>query len=208
MPLLFNKTLNSTTGLALWNITESPEELLKKLNCAIDSKILLVNEQLKKQRIVSRILTNMLCFKPCVEISYDVFNKPHLVNCDAKISISHAHNRVVVIINKQHETGIDIELIKPKIVTISTRFMSNEELEQVDVTRKEEQLTTYWCAKEALYKYYGKKELLFREHISVEPFKQENSGCITGSINKENVSIRIQLQYEKFGEYMMVYVND
>jgi 4'-phosphopantetheinyl transferase len=208
MALVFNKKVNSNSELALWKITESCEELLLQLNYNVDPSVLAVNEQLKKQRICARILVNLLCKQPCIEIKYDTYNKPYIVNSNSKISISHAHNHVAVIINKVNETGVDIELIKPQVERIATRFMSKAELELLDNNKQMEQLTTFWCAKEALYKYYGKKELLFRNNIFIEPFKQNNSGNITGHIRTSYINITLPLCYEKTANYMMVYVND
>lgn len=208
MPLLVKKNTGSNSKLALWHITESSEELLLKLNCKIDPLVLAVNEQLKRQRICARVLTNILCAEPCNEINYDIYNKPYLVNSPAKISISHAHDYVAVIINNANETGIDIELIKPQVERIATRFMSTAELKQVDTDHRMEQLTTYWCAKEALYKYYGKKELLFRENIFVDPFSYGVNGMLTGYIRTAHINISLSLCYEKTGNYMLVYVND
>lgn len=208
MPLLLNKPINPNSKLALWHITESIDELLLQLNCRVDPLVLGVNEQLKKQRLCARILVNLLFAKPCQEIKYDFYNKPFVVNSTAKISISHAHDRVAVIINKYNETGIDIELIKSKIERIAERFMSKDELSYLDNNRRIEQLTTFWCAKEALYKYYGKKELLFRENIFVEPFSQNASGKLVGHIKTSHINIDLSLCYEKTGDYMLVYVND
>lgn len=208
MPLLFNKHITPNSQLALWHITEGVDGLLLLLNCRIDPLVLNVNEQLKKQRISARILVNLLCAEPCNEIKYDGYNKPSLMNSTTKISISHAHDRVAVIINKVNETGIDIELIKSKVERIARRFMSEAELKQLDNSNRIEQLITYWCAKEALYKYYGKKELLFRENIFVEPFAQNASGKLVGHIKTSHINIDLSLCYEKTGDYMLVYVND
>jgi len=31
----------------------------------------------------------------------------------------------------------------------------------------------YWCAKESLYKWYGKKNLSFKDNIFIEPFENK-----------------------------------
>lgn len=208
MPLSIEKQIARNSCMALWSITESTKELLKQLNCEIDPALLAVNEQLQKQRICARILINKLCGIPFCDIRYDEFNKPHLINSNYKISISHAHSQVAVIINKANETGIDIELIKPQVERIATRFMSEEELLETNSAQKIERLTIYWCAKETLYKYYGKKELVFKQNIFIEPFNQHNSGNIIGYIRTAHVQITVPLFYEKIDKYMLVYVND
>jgi hypothetical protein len=42
-------------------------------------------------------------------------------------------------------------------------------------------LVTYWCAKEALYKLHGTRQLSFKDHIAVEAF-QDTDTYIQGSI--------------------------
>lgn len=208
MPLLFTREVSPTCKIALWNITESAEELLVQLKCKVDPVVLQVHDQLKKQRICARLLVNQLSNQPCNELTYDLYSKPALANSSSKISISHAHEHVAIIVNQTKETGIDIELIKPKVEKIAHRFMSAEELLSVDNTKRTEQLITYWCAKEALYKYYGKKELHFKENILIDPFIQHDSGKIFGRIKTVLINTQLQLCYEKTGDYMLVYIND
>jgi len=208
MPELFKKNIGLNSLLAVWQITETTNELLKLLNGPVNFIVLDVNEQLKQQRICARILLNLLLEGPRNEIMYDRFNKPSLIHSASKISISHAHDYVAVIVNKINETGIDIELIKSKIERIAPRFMSEKELKGLQSNNRIEQLITYWCAKETLYKYYGKKELSFRENIFIEPFNQSNSGNIVGHINTKHFNIELNLCYEKIADYLLVYVND
>ncbi len=208
MPLLVDKYVDGNNRLALWHITEGFEDLVALQNCPIDPILLDVNELLKKQRLCARILINLLGPETCNEIAYDVFNKPFLLHSTFKISISHSQDLVAVIISATKETGIDIERIKPTIERISSKFMSERELAVVETPNRMEHLTIYWCAKEALYKYYGKKGLIFRDNLFVEPFTPENYGRIKGHISIGDFTITLSLCYEKIGEYMLVYVSD
>lgn len=230
MPIILDKHIGINSRVALWQITESEEELRALLIVPIDPALLAVNEILRKQRIASRILIAQLYADPvnkaesCKEIiptqdrpmqtesfpviQYDEYNKPFLLNSNSHISISHSHDQVAVILNKLNETGIDIELIKPQVERIATRFMHEKELMALDENRKLEQLTTIWCAKETLYKYFGKKNLSFSKELFIEPFYQLDAGSLIGHIQANGVNSCIALCYEKRGEYMLVYVND
>jgi 4'-phosphopantetheinyl transferase len=224
MPVILDKHIGINSRLALWQILESEEELAALLNYRVAPDNYPINEILKKQRLASRILINRLgselLVKPLMEpfpksetehylqIQYNEFKKPFLPNSAAHISISHSHDQVAVILNNLNETGIDIELIKPQVERIAARFLDERELQSIDETRRTEQLTTFWCAKETLYKYYGKKKISFRGDIYIEPFLQQNSGMLKGHILTKNISVSIPLCYEKRGEYMLVYVND
>jgi hypothetical protein len=73
-----------------------------------------------------------------------------------------------------------------------------------------EQLTVYWCAKESLYKLYGKKELAFKENLKIEPFHYSEKGIIKGWIQKSAMKKAFAIQYEKLNSgddsYMLAYV--
>ena len=62
------------------------------------------------------------------QLIYDDKGKPHLANDSRHISISHSHDRLVIIINEKEETGIDIELLREKVLKIKHKFLSVSEL--------------------------------------------------------------------------------
>ena len=88
--------------------------------------------------------------------------------------------------------------------------MSDEELNSLQKENLEEQLTVFWCAKESLYKLYGKKELAFKENLLVEPFQYSGKGIIKGRIKKSAIQKSYSLQYEKLNlgddNYMLAYI--
>ena len=188
MPLLLRKDISIDCKMAVWDITESEAELAKMVFLSkTDEKFLeeTKHESRRLQWIASRVLLKELCGKSDLIIQYDVFGKPFLENSETKISISHSHNKVALIINKE-ETGIDIELVKEKIERIQNKFMSDAELENLKAENKKEMLSVYWCAKESLYKLYGKKELHFKENILIDSFTYNKEGIISGRIVTEN----------------------
>ena len=186
MAVFINKEAGSSGKLAIWHITESLDELINSKYFSTEDLAFLgslTHDRRKKEWLVARILTEELMGKKKVKIIYNEFNKPFLLNSNTHISISHSHNLLSVIINNEMETGIDIELIKPKILNISTKFMSKSEFNSLQKENLAEQLTVYWCAKESLYKLYGKKELTFKNNLFVEPFNYTGKGIINGWIN-------------------------
>ena len=62
-----------------------------------------------------------------------------------------------------------------------------------------------WCAKEALYKYYGLKSLDFKEHLKVDYQPLENEGTLTGYIQKDDYYTELKLGYEFFNEYLLIH---
>jgi 4'-phosphopantetheinyl transferase len=136
-------------------------------------------------------------------IDYDEKGKPFLTNNTSHISISHSHNKLAIIINEHEATGIDIELIRDKVVKIKHKFLSASELE--DANDDVEKLLVYWAAKETLYKIYGLKEVEFIEHLFVKPFTKHNLGTIIGEINLPHFHESFQLNYQLLDDYVLVY---
>ncbi len=137
------------------------------------------------------------------EIVYDEKGKPYLTDDPRHISISHSHNKLAVIVNETEATGIDIELIRDKVLKIKHKFLSESELNETgsDV----EKLLIYWAAKETLYKIYGLKEVDFISHLFVNPFNKHNLGTIIGEINLPEFKKTFELNYQLLDEYILVY---
>jgi len=78
---------------------------------------------------------------------------------------------------------------------------------QSGLTRRQvEHLYVYWCAKETLYKIYGKRALHFKEDLLIEPFEYKGKGVISGCISVGKMKETYSLHYEKICDYMLVYV--
>ncbi|MDO9000324.1 MAG: 4'-phosphopantetheinyl transferase superfamily protein [Bacteroidota bacterium] len=135
------------------------------------------------------------------EINYTAVGKPFLKGRAEHISISHSHDKLAVIINEKESTGVDIELIRDKVLKIQHKFLNRAELEfaKDDI----EKLITIWAAKEALYKVYGLKELDFIADLFVEEF---DGSVIFGKIEKGTFKGHYKLISENLDGYKLVYV--
>jgi 4'-phosphopantetheinyl transferase len=195
--------------LGIWALSEETAELLRMLDPGEATAAMynaLNYDWRKRQWLASRLLVKMMGGDQSPEIVYDQYNKPYLAGSAKHISISHSYDRIAVIMDDEKETGIDIELVKPKIGRIAEKFMSDEEMRAAEGENRIESLYVYWCAKESLYKLYGKKELIFKENIIIEPFEYNNEGNIRGRIATESYNKSFELRYERTGEHMLVYV--
>lgn len=209
MPLLYQKNVSPHQKLGLWRITESSDHLLNILgthSSGFGRYLQLVHEAGRQQWLAARLLLRELTGNRETCVSYDEYNKPFVPHSALKISISHSYGLVAVITDDEMETGIDIEIIKPKIERIAEKFMSDEEMRMLDPQSRIEALYVHWCAKEALYKLYGKKELIFKENLSIRPFIYSGEGEIEGSIVCADHEGDYTLRYEKTGAHMLVYV--
>lgn len=201
MPVYQINNISKTIKIGVWKITETEEDLLKSLlNKGFDETTIFQtnNKQRLKQWLATRILLNEFFDNP--NIIYNDLGKPHLNN-GWHISISHSNEFVAIIINKNHSCGIDIEKITPKIERIKHKFLNDEDLEKITSL---EHLILYWGAKEALYKYYGKKEVLFIENLFIHNFS-ENKNTFTGEIKMPKFQKEIAMNWEKVEDLVIVY---
>ncbi|GAA4406833.1 4'-phosphopantetheinyl transferase superfamily protein [Nibrella viscosa] len=113
----------------------------------------------------------------------DEFGKPHLIASPAEqaghISLTHTSGWAAVVWHASRPVGIDIEPLREQFVRVVPRVLSETETAHAgqDLMR----LAVYWCAKEALYKLYGKRQLTFREHLLIEPFA-DGATQLTGHV--------------------------
>ena len=133
--------------------------------------------------------------------------QPYLANFPHFISLSHSFDYAAVMVSKDKAVGIDIELIKDKIERIAHKFMSKRELAFIKKDRIE-QLYACWCAKEAIYKLHGKKNISFLDHIRIEPFDYSGTGSFIASLDTGSQKNHYTVHYDKFKEYMIGYVAD
>jgi 4'-phosphopantetheinyl transferase len=162
------------------------------------------NKQLPKrltEKEGTQFLLKSLLGNVDFNLLYTENGKPYLNSGLPHISISHSHDRLAIITNQAAPTGIDIELVRDKVLRIRHKFLNADEAVVCgdDVAR----LITVWAAKETLYKVDGLKGLDFREHLAVE-FK--NNGQIRGVIKREGSVKEYILQPELTDDYALVYV--
>lgn len=210
MPLTFQENINEDTSIGLWKITETPEDLEQRLQLkAHELKLLrsLSKEKRNLHWLATRVLLRkMLNTSEYIDCQADENGKPILINHPHHISLSHSYDYAAVMISKTKKVGIDIEIIKDKIIRVQQKFMSADELDFIQEKNRIAHLYVCWCAKEALYKLNGKKETSFKDHIHLAPFAYQDEGVLKASIDKENQSDQFQVSFRKFEDYMLGYV--
>ena len=210
MPIFFKKQINDNILFGVWKISESAEWLVSNINLDkedIKTYHSFKTELRKKHWLTYRILLKELIdSKSDLKILYDESGKPHLKNSNYKISVSHSFEFVAAIVSWKVPVGIDIEKISPRIERIKSKFLSPDELKDINESFRLEKLYVYWCAKEALYKLYGKRNLNFITNIKITPFNFEQKGHINGELSGDSYSKKYKLFYEQVNDYMLVYV--
>ncbi|MBA3663458.1 MAG: 4-phosphopantetheinyl transferase family protein [Bacteroidetes bacterium] len=155
-----------------------------------------------EQRATELLLKNLFPQQEVI-LNYSAEGKPFLSLSSAHISISHSHDKLVIMLNEKESTGVDVELIRDKVKNIRHKFLCEEELEFAG--NNTETLTVLWAAKEAVYKAYGLKGVDFCANIFIEPF-DEGGDLFYGSLHMNNKKTRYLLKKEKHGDYILVYI--
>ena len=209
MPIIKTVKPNKDTILAIWKITETIDNLLAQVDFNKYDQAsydVISNDEKKLEWLSSRLTIRYLVEEIGGEykgIIKDKHNKPYLKDINYHLSISHSFPYAAAIIHKMSPVGIDIEMPREKIERISTRFLSDCELEAAN--KNIEALSIYWSAKETLYKIYGKKKLIFRQNIEVLPFEISEEGETKGLIKIDNKITLYTLRFIKIDNHYLVY---
>lgn len=210
MAIAFRMQVDEDTEFAIWKIEEQAADLYKQLQLNVKEKAYveaLTHGKRHLHWLATRVLLRtMLHTDSYIDCQVDEHGKPYLVNMPYHISLSHSFDYAAAMISQTKQVGIDIELISPKIERIAHKFMRPEELSFIQPDHNIEQLYACWCAKEAVYKCYGRKVISFLDHILLEPFTGYDAGVIKAGIVKGELNQSFDVNYMGFNNYMIGYV--
>lgn len=187
----------------LWHITESEEELFHALTLPVPPAI--THPVKRCEWLASRLLTKTLLQQRGLSfkgIVHNENNKPFLVDCDIAISLTHSSPYVAVQLAAIN-VGIDLEKPKEKLRYVAPRFLSKEEFLHAnnDLTA----LCIYWCAKEAIYKWYSHGGLNFANEIFIEEFVIAKKGVLHAVIKP--LQKKMQLHYVMDNDYVLAFID-
>ena len=143
-------------------------------------------------------------FNKDVELIYDNNGKPFINNENVHISVSHSHHLLALIVSHQN-VAIDVELISEKVERVKTKFLNDQELIETEIADNKI-LTTYWCAKETLFKYLGLKGKSLKNDFIVSKFNfSTEEGRISGFIDVNKLKKEITLRYFMKDNFVVVH---
>ncbi len=211
MPLQLMEEAAPHTILGIWDIHEPEEWFLAQLSLSGAEHAEHQSIQAAGRRLewlAARHMVKLLAWDQGLEYVFqkDGYGKPHLLNSGRHISISHSNGLCAAMIAPE-PCGTDIQKIVEKIDRLAPRYLHPEENACVDASHRIRHLHVFWCAKEALYKAYGRRALDFREHIFIEPFRlNPYGGACTGWVRKDGFEAQYWLTYRFLDEsYVWVY---
>ena len=206
MPLYKSIALDEETHVLIWEITESETELSEpvKLNKVSVERLASMKSEIHRRAYLSVRHLLAIAQYSDEDLTYSEEGKPKLSD-GVCISISHSHQYSGIILSSK-PVGIDIEKQRDKIQRIAHKFVSPKEKEYLqNMTEQVKALTLIWCAKESMYKLYGKKGVSFKQHMDVAPFTLMEPQT-KSSINYEGQISFYEVHSVEFNGFLSVFV--
>lgn len=212
MPLLFTRQLDTDTIMGFWDLQESPQALQAQLLALAPPDLPLPDfgsASRQQQWLGGRLLAYTLLpqlVATCPRLLAVPGGKPCFDQPGLHLSISHTRRQVVVILSRSAPVGIDIEAIHPKVLRVQDKFLTPAE--QQAAAGDLNKTLLYWCTKETLYKLYGHKQVLFREHLRVSPFELPGPGLLQAAIHLPGFRKDYRIYYEVGTDFILTYCLD
>jgi phosphopantetheinyl transferase len=211
MAILYNRSVEGPAQIGVWNITEETPDLFKTLKLSETELELYESfrtEWRRKQWLAYRRLIREIISPQKFPVHYDESGKPYLAGSRQHISVTHTGDYAGVIISGSVRVGIDMEMVQERIDKVKHKFLSDSELSAIQNKRKLEYLTLSWCAKEAIYKLYGWRNLDFKENIHIRLPEGDADDFFYGDILLPSGVQSYKLFWEKYGELLVVWAID
>lgn len=208
MGLIFRESIVDNGVVGVWKTTEDDAFFENSMDFYTEEleELTLLKARKRSEWLSSRYLLHLLSERDirgaCLK---DEYGKPYLKNSEYHISVSHSDDYTAVI-GSPVVCGIDIQKIVSKIGRIARRFISDEEWEYIPEADALLYYHVLWGAKEAMYKCYGKKSLIFKENILVKPFNFCSEGFfLEGKVIKDNYNENYTLFCRQIDQLVLVY---
>ena len=164
MPLYQEWSPNSRSLAAIWLI-EEPESFFSDKTGLTPT---IRHPRKRAEHLCGRYLLQYLKEDfPLQHIAPDAHDKPRLPEDVYFFSISHSYPYVTAVISDREECGIDIQIWKDSIEGIAHMYLSEDEQKLCADARM---LTLAWTAKEAAYKWWGRRGVDFIRDMPIQLF--------------------------------------
>jgi 4'-phosphopantetheinyl transferase len=181
--------INDHSAHLLWHIAEPERELLREsdLSLAAQEAYQKIRHPRKRREwLAARLALKELLAKwghAYTDLEKDACGRPHLANSSLYLSIAHNFPFAFAAVDHENAIGIDIQLPCQKLQNVKEKFLNDAEIR--DSGNNLEKLCIYWCAKEALYKSQGRKNLSLKRDIRISAFTKKDQGTCWGAIESK-----------------------
>ncbi|HTN18530.1 MAG TPA: 4'-phosphopantetheinyl transferase superfamily protein [Chitinophagaceae bacterium] len=171
MPLYkeWNPDLHSLA--AIWHITEAEDFFRAQLPV---SGAHIIHAKRRIEFLAGRFLLQHLNKDfPLHAIVPDEHDKPQLPGQEFHFSVSHSYPYVACVISTKAAVGIDIQCWHRSILALQHKFLAP--VEQQYCANDQQKITLAWSAKEAAYKWQGRRGVDFIGHLPVADWQEQNA---------------------------------
>lgn len=193
MPLIRKQRIDESTWLALWQMTESVEQMPEPAQVDLSA---FTSLRRKKEKLTEYLLLKDLTDDDSLVVRH---NEDGALFVDGYyLSLSHTEGWAAMILSKNHRVGVDIEYVSERVNRVASRFIREDE-QQESLTER----LINWCAKEAVYKFFTEQHLEFHE-MRLLPYLQEKEGNVVVENLKQQVQVTVS--YEVTDDYVLAYL--
>jgi len=225
MGLFYCSEISHDSKLAIWKIEEDESFFTQSAT----QQYPISHPQKRLQHLAGRfLLPYLFAGFPLQSIQVSPTGKPYLKDNSYHFSISHSGNFAAAIVSKSNRVGIDIEHKRNTVAKVASRFLHQEEINQLQslsITQIKgnsldnsnelndlfasniEQLTLLWSAKEAIYKWWGLGNLEFNEMIRIDNWQKTNEGIMKARIVMEESIFDLVPNYRFFDDLCLVWLS-
>lgn len=202
MPVIYDKYFGRTR-LLLWSITETKQEL----SCLVLDSDLLSAERFASSKRQLEHLASRAALRSVISdgtVEYAAAGAPYISGTDLHISISHTDSICAVSVSSER-CAVDIEYRGRNFAKAANRYISGTERETAEALG-EDGYGIIWCAKEALYKYSGQKELNFTQDIRITEVFSGNGivqNILSGAVGNKIID---EIKVIKEAEHIIVLI--
>ncbi len=207
MPFKYTSSFEHGGELILWELKEHVKWFYDRmtLSKALEKEFRSIRaDGVRLQWVASRFVLQQLARTAVLELEKDEHGKPHFVHDTRFISLSHCQGFAAAI-SAEVAVGVDVEVISPRVQRVKNRFLAANELAMLGET--DAMLMLAWSAKEAIYKLYGQKGLIFKTDMCIEAVN-ESENRLQLRLHKVDSKPLFQVNYCIFDGLVMSWVAD
>ncbi|GEM_PF-938272 len=205
MPFKHTTSFEPGGELILWEVKEHVKWFYERMTLSknLDREFRSIRaDAIRLQWVASRFILQQLARKAVLDMEKDSFGKPHFVDDTRFISLSHCQGYAAAI-SGDVAVGVDVEVVSARVQRIKNRFLSEDEI--VLLGDSDAMLMLAWSAKEAVYKMYGQKGLIFKTDMHIKTVNTTTHQVFV-ALNKAELSVFLQLDYLFFDGLVMSWV--
>jgi len=216
MPLKYTK---NSPVIGVWEIVEPWQDLLGLFQnkTKYDNDVRQIQSDKRKcEWLAVRLLVEKLSGAE-TSVCYRENGAPFLENSPFNISISHTKGFAAIILAQSDHPGIDIEYRSGRAMKLTSKYLSEEELNlfdslpcnytaDYDAHAPQSTLATIcWCAKETVYKALQVTDVDFIKHLHIAPFTLSEEGIISLKETKTTSQNTYPIHYQVTNGYILTW---